>query len=244
MSQDATILATTPTDGTAYTSQLNAALAALHSSLYGPVDPATRPDLYTVSPGTLWWDTSPSPNVLKVRNDANDAWATLLGIDGSPGAALQAQFDSKLSLGGGALTSFLTLHADPTSALHAATKQYVDGVSRPAPLRFNLQGNATVASKLAQAVIEQAAQAVGAELYADTAPVGAALIVTFRRKRTAAADDSRTASIADGQNAASVTFGSPMALQAGDRIQLEVSQVGSTTPGGNDLITTLKLTPP
>lgn len=31
-----------------------------------------------------------------------------------------------LALTGGTLTNFLTLHADPTSALHAATKQYVD----------------------------------------------------------------------------------------------------------------------
>jgi len=31
-----------------------------------------------------------------------------------------------LLLSGGALTNFLTLHADPTSAMHAATKQYVD----------------------------------------------------------------------------------------------------------------------
>jgi len=29
---------------------------------------------------------------------------------------------------GGTLTGFLTLHADPTSALHAATKQYVDSI--------------------------------------------------------------------------------------------------------------------
>lgn len=35
-----------------------------------------------------------------------------------------------LLLSGGTLTNFLTLHADPTSALHAATKQYVDIVSQ------------------------------------------------------------------------------------------------------------------
>lgn len=34
-----------------------------------------------------------------------------------------------LQLSGGTLTGFLTLHADPTSALHAATKQYVDGIA-------------------------------------------------------------------------------------------------------------------
>lgn len=34
-----------------------------------------------------------------------------------------------LQLSGGTLTNFLTLHADPTSALHAATKQYVDSIA-------------------------------------------------------------------------------------------------------------------
>lgn len=34
-----------------------------------------------------------------------------------------------LPLTGGTLTNFLTLHADPTSALHAVTKQYVDSVA-------------------------------------------------------------------------------------------------------------------
>lgn len=34
-----------------------------------------------------------------------------------------------LQLSGGALTNFLTLHADPSSALHAATKQYVDAIA-------------------------------------------------------------------------------------------------------------------
>ena len=35
-----------------------------------------------------------------------------------------------LTTAGGTLTGHLTLHADPSSALHAATKQYVDGVAQ------------------------------------------------------------------------------------------------------------------
>lgn len=34
-----------------------------------------------------------------------------------------------LGLGGGTLTNFLTLHADPTSAMHAVTKQYADAIA-------------------------------------------------------------------------------------------------------------------
>jgi hypothetical protein len=51
---------------------------------------------------------------------------------GSPltNAEVDANFDNlntgKLELSGGTLTGALTLHADPTQALHAASKQYVD----------------------------------------------------------------------------------------------------------------------
>ena len=41
-------------------------------------------------------------------------------------SAVQTQIDSKLAKAGGTLTGALTLSADPTVALHAATKQYVD----------------------------------------------------------------------------------------------------------------------
>ena len=39
---------------------------------------------------------------------------------------LDAALDTKLNLSGGTLTNFLTLHAAPTSNLHASTKKYVD----------------------------------------------------------------------------------------------------------------------
>jgi hypothetical protein len=37
-----------------------------------------------------------------------------------------ADVSSRLALAGGTMTGFVTLHANPTSNLHAATKQYVD----------------------------------------------------------------------------------------------------------------------
>ena len=40
--------------------------------------------------------------------------------------ATQSALDAKLSLSGGTMTGKITLDADPTQALHAATKQYVD----------------------------------------------------------------------------------------------------------------------
>ena len=44
---------------------------------------------------------------------------------------LIADLASKLNLSGGAMTGFLTLNADPVTALQAATKQYVDGLISP-----------------------------------------------------------------------------------------------------------------
>ena len=42
---------------------------------------------------------------------------------------LQSSLDDKLDLSGGTMTGAITLHADPSSSLHAATKQYVDNTA-------------------------------------------------------------------------------------------------------------------
>jgi hypothetical protein len=44
-------------------------------------------------------------------------------------ADLQGSLDAKLALAGGTMTGKITLDGDPTQALHATTKQYVDNVS-------------------------------------------------------------------------------------------------------------------
>ena len=244
MSQDASVLPAGVFSGDATIAQINAAVKTAQTCAYGPVDPATNPGLWDVAPGFLWWDTSPTPDELKVRNAANDGWTTLLKLDGAAGPTLQAALDGKLALAGGTLTGFLTLHADPDAAMKAATKQYVDNTSRPGRVAFQLQGNATVANKLAQALMEAPASFLGLHLRADTAPVGASLTVQMTRLRTATADDSRSLSITAGNNETSTTFGTPMALLAGDRLRLDVVSVGSSVAGGNDLLVTARLGPP
>lgn len=64
---------------------------------------------------------------------ANSPDATLLARANHTGSQAQSTITSlvsdlaaKLALAGGTLTGFLTLHAAPTSDLHAATKKYVD----------------------------------------------------------------------------------------------------------------------
>lgn len=61
-------------------------------------------------------------------NDMIGARAQASGVaslDGT-GVVPAGELAKALLLAGGTLTGFLILHADPTSALHAATKQYVD----------------------------------------------------------------------------------------------------------------------
>jgi len=179
-----------------------------------------------------------------VRDAANTSWVTLLKLDGTPGPAILALINAMLPLAGGTMLGPLVLAGAPTTGLHAATKTYVDATSRPAPLRFLVQGNASVASKIAQALVEQDCKLTDIWMYGETAPVGAGLTVTLTRKRVSVADDSRSATIATGTNAIHSVVGSPMALLAGDRVQLGITSVGSTTPGGNALLVTGTLAPP
>jgi len=66
--------------------------------------------------------------------DITDVSATATQINYLGGAfpvtsSVQSQIDSKLNTSGGSLSGFLTLHADPTQAMHAVTKEYVDNVA-------------------------------------------------------------------------------------------------------------------
>jgi hypothetical protein len=90
---------------------------------------------------------------------------------GSPltNAEVDANFDNlntgKLELSGGTLTGALTLHADPTQALHAASKQYVDEVAEG--LRAKPAARAATTTNLA-ANYDNGTAGVGATLTADT----------------------------------------------------------------------------
>lgn len=65
-------------------------------------------------------------NGLPVASTTTD---TELGYLSGVTSSIQTQIDSKVAKAGDTMTGFLTLNADPTSALHAATKQYVDNIA-------------------------------------------------------------------------------------------------------------------
>jgi hypothetical protein len=76
-------------------------------------------------------------------NDTADA-------DKPVSTATQTALDAKLSLAGGTMTGKITLDGDPTQALHAATKQYVDNIS--AGLHVHEAVNAATPATLASLV--------------------------------------------------------------------------------------------
>lgn len=61
-------------------------------------------------------------------------------------SGIQSQIDSKLSLSGGTMTGLVTLSGAPTSALHAATKAYVDNTT--AGLNFHAPAHAATTANL------------------------------------------------------------------------------------------------
>jgi hypothetical protein len=61
--------------------------------------------------------------------------ATELGYVDGVTSAIQTQLDAMVEKAGDTMTGFLTLHADPTSNLHAATKAYVDEVAQGVALK-------------------------------------------------------------------------------------------------------------
>lgn len=86
--------------------------------------------------------------------NANGKW-DLVGDTSSSSA-----ITGKLDKAGGTMTGFLTLNADPTSALHAATKQYVD--------TFVLKSGATMTGLLVLSADPSAALGAATKQYVDT----------------------------------------------------------------------------
>jgi hypothetical protein len=91
-------------------------------------------------------DITASASELNVLDGMTASTAELNYVDGVT-SSIQDQLDAKLPLSGGTLTGALTLHAGPTSDLHAATKAYVDGVS--AGINFHQPVVAATAGNLA-----------------------------------------------------------------------------------------------
>jgi len=247
MAQESTVIEE-GLDGTSFRNRVNEALVSVGTTYAGPTDPNEIPGI-TVEEGFQWIDTNTSPWLYKLyvptASAAVAGWLTLWEIDPTtgainPGATLQALLDGKLSLAGGTMTGAITLPGNPSGALEAAPKQYVDTVSRPAPIRFQIRGNAEVQNNVVQVLVSEDSQFNAVHMWADDAPVGSDLVIEVTRLR-GVTTDSRSAEILDGTTSR-VKSVTSLELVAGGRVRVDITGVGSTTPGGNDLLVTLPLT--
>jgi len=104
---------------------------------------------------------------------------------------------------------------------------------------FNL-GLATVGTKQAQALIPGPLTISKVKIYADTAPVGASLIVDVNKNgSTIFTTQANRPAIPSGGHSDDSGTPNITSLAEGDRLSVDIDQVGSTTPGGNDLLVTI-----
>ncbi len=106
---------------------------------------------------------------LPALNDREPGWTTdtfrlYIGQGGVSKLVGEADF---LKLSGGTLSGALTLNADPTNALHAATKQYVDAISTG----LDVKASCRVATAAALPACTAAGHEVGKTLTADAVGV-------------------------------------------------------------------------
>ena len=126
------------------------AVGSLHTGDTPPTNPVN---------GSRWFDTSSGRTYIYYTDADSSAW-----VDTTPTYVQVGTSDEAVPKAGGTMTGFLTLHSNPTSNLHAATKQYVDGVTG---LSDGDKGDITVANSGASWTIED--NAVDAAAIADNA---------------------------------------------------------------------------
>jgi len=141
---------------------------------------------------------------------------------------------------GDTMTGLLTLSGAPTTDLHAATKKYVDDFSITQGITFVIPGVAVVKTKATQVLIPGSLTTPKVIIYSDQAPTGASLIVDINKNGTTifTTQANRPAIAVSGHYDES---GTPnvTSFVKGDRVSVDIDQIGSSTPGGNDLLVTI-----
>jgi len=105
-------------------------------------------------------------------------------------------------------------------------------------ITFNL-GVATVGTKLAQALIPGTFTISKVITYGDNAPVGADLKINIKINGASLWDDTDRLIISDGANSGGNSDLDHRDLSEENRLSIDIDQVGSTTPGGDDLLVTI-----
>lgn len=105
---------------------------------------------------------------------------------------------------------------------------------------FGIPGDAYVTTKIAEVLIPRSGTISKVKIYANTAPTGASLIVDIDKNGvTIFTTQGNRPEIAIGQNADDSGAPDVTAVSEGDRISVNIDQVGSTIPGGDFLLVTI-----
>ncbi len=142
----------------------------------------------------------------------------------------------ELQLGTGLGTSSVADLAitTPKLANGAVTNAKKAEASAEETLHFFLPGAQTVGVKKAAAILGKPCTITDVRAYADTAPTGAALLVDANINGvTAFTTQANRPTIAAAANASSTTAPDVTAIAAGDRITVDVDQVGSVVAGSD-----------
>lgn len=110
-------------------------------------------------------------------------------------------------------------------------------------ISFSIPGDAFVKTNFAGWIADKSYTIQRVKIYADTAPVGADLIIDINKNNTTIfTTQTNRPKVTAGTNAGTdVTTIEVNTLSAGDRLSIDIDQVGSTTPGGNNLLVTVVL---
>lgn len=101
-------------------------------------------------------------------------------------------------------------------------------------LYFRVSGNAAIGDKQAQALVARDCTIREIRVHSDVAPTGSNLTIRIDKNGT----QLHTVTVLATEYAATAA-GLAYSVSAGNRLQLDVTAVGSTTPGGNDLLVTI-----
>lgn len=115
------------------------------------------------------------------------------------------------------------------------TNADVAGILVPPPLRFTLQGVPIVGTKVVQAVTTKTQTFTSIICYSDVQPTSANLIFLVKKNGTLAATCTLTASTNSTLGVVWAS-GSSFAVVSGDRVSIDITQIGSGVAGGNDLL--------
>lgn len=119
------------------TSSIQSQLDGKQTSITGAITTVTSADL-TVSRALR----SNSSGKVDVSPTTDTEIGYLSGVT----SAVQTQLDAKLGLSGGTMTGAITLHGDPTTALHATPRQYIDARKYMLPVLCASKTNGTLAT--------------------------------------------------------------------------------------------------